>query len=388
MKRRFLLPLLFLPLHTTLFAEQTAQPSVEDLISKIDSLNSRLTLVETQRNEEQTALKSGNKYAPQLFGSTMVYYNLNTDIGTHRFALRNAHLGVRGKASDRVSYKTQINFHNLSSVSVLDAFVQYDSKRLTLTLGQQWIHLTADFDRSGPATNLFTSRSYGALYAASYSSSTAVKSLGNRDIGVYGSYVIYEKIPIKLSLGVFNGEGANNIVWDEYDGMNYTGRIEIGGKSGLSAGASVYIGNTILSQEIDIYSVEMRYVTSKLFVEANYQQRDLTAENAATQSARTYLLQSYYKLTTPKSRLFDHLAPSLRFDYASDISYLNLVTEQTELLSAGRLSALVHFMFKGAKIRSRLTAGYEKVFLKESPSDIDQNPLFQDRLTLAATIAF
>lgn len=363
------------------------QPSIEQLISQIDSLNNRLSLVESQSESTLKSSKEERFYMPQIFGATMVYYNYNINNSNQRFAVRNAHLGVRGKVSNSVSYKTQVNLHNLAKVTVLDAFVQYDSKNFNLALGQQWIHITADYDRSGPAQNLFTSRSFGAVFIPIYSSSTEIATLGNRDIGLYGNYTFGGKLPITLSLGAFNGEGVNQISWD--DNMNITGRIQIGGKKGFSAGASIYTGESPLEQSLDIYSAEARYVGKNLFVEANYQQRDLRdTPSSPVRSTQTYLLQSYYTIKCPKSRLFDNVTPSFRFDYGADIDYLNLVTELVESHTAGRTTALMHFMFKGTKIRSRFTLAYENVIFKDEPTDLYQNPLLQDRLTVAMTVAF
>lgn len=355
--------------------------SAQSQESEIELLKQRVEVLES----EQAKAKKSSFYTPQLCGSMMAYFNVNTYDGDQRFAIRNAQVGVRGNASNNISYYIQVNFHNLAKVTVLDSYIRYKYERFDLTLGQQWTHLTADFDRCGPKSNLFTSRSYGVVYLPVYTNGSALSSFGNRDIGLYGNYTLSTELPITLSLGVFNGAGYNNIEWD--NDINVTGRIQIGGKKGLSGGASIYSGTTLYDQNTTILSGEVRYVTDNLFVEANYQ-RKVTEMDGGDQTIQTGLIEGYYTIKTPNSCLFDSYAPTIRYDFGCDMLYSNLTSGDIEEQDAGRISALMHFMLKGSKIRSRFSVGYEKVIMSEKPSDIADNPLFQDRFTVAMTIAF
>ncbi len=349
--------------------------------SEIELLKQRLEVLEGA----QAKAKERSFYAPQLFGSMMAYFNVNTYNGDQRFAVRNAHLGAKGNASKSITYFMQINFHNLAKITVLDSYMRYTHEGFNLTLGQQWIHLTSDFDRCGPKSNLFTSRSYGVVFIPMYSDVGSIWSFGNRDIGLYANYTFSTDIPITLSLGAFNGAGFNKIEWD--NDINLTGRIQIGGKSGLSGGGSIYCGNTGFNQKTSIYSGEIRYIKNNLFIEANFQQKrvDLGDTNQITKAG---LIEGYYIFKTPESRLFDSYAPTLRYDFGDGMLYKNLKSGDIEEQDASRISALINFMLKGSRIRSRFSVGYEKVFMGEKPSDIAQNPFFNDRFTLATTVAF
>ncbi len=350
---------------------------------EIEMLKQRLELLEG----ESAKAKESSFYTPQLCGSMMAYFNVNTNSGDQRFAVRNAQVGIKGNASNNISYYIQVNFHNLAKVSVLDTYMRYTYEGFNLTLGQQWTHLTSDFDRCGPKSNLFTTRSYGVVYIPVYTNGSALSSFGNRDIGLYGNYTFAGDLPITLSIGVFNGAGINNIEWDS--DINFTGRVQLGGSKGLSGGASVYSGNTLYDQSSTILSGEIRYVNSNLFVEANYQQKTVDMNGTdQTQTTKTGLIEGYYTFKTPDSRLFDSYAPTVRYDFGDGMLYSNLSSGEIEEQSAGRLSALMNFMLKGSKIRSRFSIGYEKVFMSEEPSDLVENPLFQDRFTVAMTVAF
>lgn len=354
----------------TTFSAVAEESKSED----IEMLKKRLEILENEKTERSF-------YTPKVCGAMMAYFNVNTYDGDQRFAVRHAHLGVKGNASNNISYYIHVNFHNLAKVTVLDSYMRYKYRGFDLTLGQQWIHLTSDFDRCGPLKNLFTSRSFGSVYTPAYTNGSAISNFGNRDIGLYGNYTFATRVPITLSIGAFNGAGINKIEWD--NDINLTGRIKIGGAKGLSGGASFYGGYTLYNQKVMIYSGEMRYITNNLFVEANYQQRDVE-----DQTTKAGLAQGYYTIKTPKSKLFDSYAPTVRYDFGENMLYPNLTSEEVEEQDAGRISALMNFTLKGTKIRSRLSVGYEKVFMAEKPSDIVKSPLFQDRFTVAMTVGF
>lgn len=358
-------------------------PTIQELMAEVSQLKSQVKEIEQQAE----ATKKNSFYTPQLDGSMVAYFNYNPDTQEERFALRNAQIAVRGNASNNITYLIQVNYHNLAKVSVLDSYIRYTYKGFNSTIGQQWIHLTTDFDRCGPKSNIFTSRSYGVVFIPMYSTETSLSTLGNRDIGLYSNYTFGGAIPVTLSFGLFNGLGANNLAWDRT--TNITGRIMIGGKEGLAGGASLYTGSTPYDQEITIWSAETRYVKGGFFVEANYQQRRLT--DFSTEPMRltqTGLLQSYYIIKTPKSKLFDSFAPTVRYDFGRGVDYLNEVTDLVEQHDVNRITAVMNMNLKGAKIKSRLGIGYEEIFMPEKPSDMEENALFQDRFTISLTVAF
>lgn len=344
----------------------------------------------------QSDVKVKSPYAPEFYGALMAAFNVSTNNGISRFNVRNSRFGFKGKASRDLNYVVQIDFHNQGSVSVLDTYLGYKHKNFEFKMGQQQIHLTKDSDR-GPSSNLFTTRSIAAIYSTAYFGTDSngdqyIKTLGTRDIGVYGTYKIECNIPIHISAGIFNGTGINNADWDNK--ANYVARLTMGGGNGLFGGVSYYTGETLLDQDIDIYSGELSYNNDKFFVEALYQGRVVT-EGGDSDLMNIFVVQGLYKYFTPKSRMFDYISPALRWDYGNNLGYLNLVEEGVgyslafvELIDVNRLSAVVNIGLKEGRIRSRISVGYEKVFMNYDPADFDYNPLMHDKFILALVAAF
>ncbi|MFI3266360.1 MAG: porin [Rikenellaceae bacterium] len=366
---------------------QAQTKTVEDLQAELAALSDKFEALDAEliSDKEKSATKAF--YTPSVFGSALTYYNLSTYSGEQRFAVRNAHIGVTGNASESVTYQIQVNFHNLASVSVLDSWIKYRYSRFDVTLGQQFIHLTADFDRAGPKSSLFTTRSYGNVFIPAYTNGTTLKSLGNRDIGLYANYTLGCDLPITLSAGVFNGAGINQISWSDH--VNILARLQIGRSKGLSAGASAYTGSTPYLQDISIYSAEVRYVSNSLFVEANLQNQQLREdEDSLYQSMSTGLIQGYYTFKLKANKAFESIAPTLRYDFGNNVNYSNSSSSTVERVDVERITAQLNFNFNGAKIRSRFSIGYEKIIPEQVPSDIADNTLFQDKFTVGMTVAF
>ncbi|MFI3305341.1 MAG: porin [Rikenellaceae bacterium] len=354
---------------------------------QIEALMSRLEAIEKERATEAEAAKTKSFYAPQLNGAILAYFNVNTYDGDQRFAVRSAHLSVRGNASTNMSYYIHWDCNNLTSFKMLDTYIRYVSERknFNLTLGQQWIYITSDYTRNGPKSSIFTSRSLGVVYLANYTNGSAIKSFGIRDIGLYANYTFDTATPVTLSLGAFNGAGSNSLEWD--NDINLTGRIQVGDTKGLSGGASIYGGTTMYEQKVIIASAEVRYITENLFVEGNYQYKRVGGEPTIGKVAQSGLIQGYYTIKTPNNRLFASFAPTARYDFGRGMLYTNPDSGVAEQ-NASRLTTQISFMMNGAKIRSRLSIGFEKIFMSDKPSDYAENTLFQDRFTVGMTVAF
>ncbi len=288
---------------------------IKQLQSTIESLQAQITQnrieIEADKQElaaKESAAKENSLYTPQVFGTVMATFNLSTYNDMMRFNVRNSRFGLKGLASKHLSYAVQIDFHNQGSVSVLDSYICYKQSNFQFKFGQQQIHLTSDLSR-GPSSNLFTTRSYSAIYSTSYyvtnsDGSQSIKSIGSRDIGAYAIYKFDQMAtPLTLSFGVFNGTGINTPTWD--NSLNVVGRLTIGAeKKGLFGGVSYYTGETALRQSIEIISAEMRYQNKTVFVEGSLQRRNL--EYNGTQNLTLAYIQGYYNFLTPKSKAFEY----------------------------------------------------------------------------------
>ncbi len=373
------------------------QKSITQLQTEIKQVRSELESGSSTTNGKSAATKPSSLYTPNVYGVVMAAFNVSTNNGISRFNVRNTRFGVKGQASRDMSYAMQIDFHNQGSVSVLDAYVKYKRNNFDFRFGQQQINLTKDLNR-GPSSNLFSTRSLAAVYSTTYfkvnsDGSESVSSLGSRDIGVHLDYKIDTDIPIHISGGIFNGTGINNAEWDNQ--VNYTVRVTAGGSKGLFAGASYYTGETPQDQGVDIYSAEVSYNSDKFFAESLYQHRTIDELGDQTQSMGIVVVQSYYNIFTPKSRYLDYIAPVLRWDYGNNVGYLSLADDSVgytldfiELVNVHRISAGVNFGLTEGKVRSRLSIGYEKIFMNYTPADFAYNPLMHDKFTVAFTAAF
>ncbi len=350
--------------------------------------------------ERVERLEKMDYYAPKVFGAIMAYNNISTYNGDSRFNVRFSRFGVRGRVSDNISYLSQVDFSAQGNLLVLDAYVKYANAQgnLDFTLGQQLVHFNSNIDR-GPAACLFMSRSFCAIYLLNYAQYDAAGEytsafLGARDIGASLTYTFRlgkKETPLMLGAAIFNGDGINNPQWNAISKMSYLARFQLGDtRKGVSGGANAYYGNTQTEQEIQIYSGEVRYQTEQLFVEAIYSQRRLRANfgDGPLDLFQGVTFQGYYTIPTPKSKAFKNVAPLLRWDGATGISYQDVNTGVASKVNAHRITPAVNIAMKGEKVRTRLSVAYEKVFTKHQLTDFDNNYALVDRVSVGFTVVF
>lgn len=371
---------------TPLHAEEN-----DDQLSTAEEIE-QLKLAVEQLKSEVTSAKKDNFYAPHVNGVVFTSFSVSGYDGDSRFNVRNTRLGVKGNAAKELSYAMQVDFHNQGSISVLDAYVRYKHDDFDFTLGQQHIHLSTESDR-GPSSFLFNTRSYASILATAYydvdeSGAYSTSSLGSRDIGAYASYTFDGEVPISVSGGVFNGLGINNVAWSSR--KNYIMRIMAGSvMQGFRGGASYYLGENVLGQEMDIFTGELSYKKRNLYLEGQYQQRRLESEALQVmQVMQLGYLQGYYTIPISESKIFSYISPRLRWDWGDDLEYLNLASDFVERYNVNRFTPQVNIGFNGEKIRSHIGVSYEKIMMSDTPSDISVNPLMQDKFTIAFVAAF
>ncbi len=387
---------------TTQTATQTeTETQITQLQAELAALRAEFQEVKAevdQAQEEATAEAESEKkksfYMPQMFGAMMATLNVGTYDGLTRFNVRNSRFGIKGNASRDLSYQLQIDFHNQGSVSVLDAYMSYKLKNFGFKLGQQHINLSEDLKR-GPNGCLFTTRSFTAIASTAYVSGSdgdySLKSLGSRDIGAYVDYSLGKNspIPINLGVGVFNGSGANNPEWSH--SVNVSARVILGDlKQGFSGGSSIYTGTNSLDQDMTIWTGEARYVSKDLFVESTVQQRRLQGDDGLDKLFVANI-QGFYNIHLDESKIFDYIAPTLRWDMGYNMSYMVEDSEgvifDAQNIDANRLTVALNFRFKGAKLRSRMLLGYEFIFT-DTLADATYNELMQDKFTFGLICAF
>jgi hypothetical protein len=320
-------------------------------------------------------------YAPKIDGVVKVKLEGSLYDSRMRFDVRNSRFGVRGKVSENMSYRTQVEFSNEGKLSVLDACVTYQLPVVAVSLGQQQYAFSADLARS-PMQNIFANRTFVAKYTISYADTSGkAHSLGSRDIGGLLSVSLRQWIPVVLKVGLFNGSGVNNPVWQE--SLNISAKAEYGGERGLQAAASYYNGQTPYASGITMWGGELRYIARRFTLDGEAAQR-ICKQNGAQQKLTSAYLQGFYSFFFKPNKFAQYLAPTLRYDIVRNGCYEGADGQfDAQRVSIGANLGVSHKAFKG-----EIRAGFEKYIPSRKPGNFHNNPLLHDKLTVEMVVAF
>jgi hypothetical protein len=322
-----------------------------------------------------------NSYAPEIDGIVKVKFEESLYDGRTRFDVRNSRFGVHGKASENMSYRTQVEFNNEGKLSVMDAYVTYRLPGVAVSLGQQKYAFSTDLGRS-PMQNIFANRTFVAKYTVSYADTGgSVRSLGSRDIGGLLSVSLRRWVPVVLHAGLFNGSGVNNPVWQK--SLNISAKVEYGGEQGLQAAASYYKGHTPYAQNITMWGGELRYVAHRFTLDGEAAQRTCTQGGAQQQLTSAYL-QGLYTFYLKPNKLAQYLAPTLRYDIVRNGCY----ESARGLFDAQRVSAGANVGVSRKALRGEIRFCLEKYIASRKPANFSDNPLLHDKATIEMVVAF
>ena len=137
-------------------------------------------------------------WAPHISGTIRTKGEYQTEEKEGRFEVRNARVAFDGNVLPNVIYKAEIDFSDEGQIKMLDAYAGIKPlKAFSLRLGQMRVPFSIDAHRS-PHQQYFANRSFIA------------KQVGNvRDVGLTFGYT-FDKIPLTLEAGTFNGSGLTN----------------------------------------------------------------------------------------------------------------------------------------------------------------------------------
>ena len=381
--------------------------SVSEVSSSTESVIEKTAVQPSAQAESSDEVS----YVPKIDGAVKAKFELSTYDGEFRFNVRNSRFGVSGNVSRRMIYRMQVDFNNEGKVSILDAYAGYQTGRWDVRLGQQQYHLSTDLDR-GPSSNMFANRSFLAKYLTSYYGSELVngkpkdfvRTLGSRDLGVMATYALETRVPLKFFFGIFNGSGINNPEWGR--SVNFVGRVEIGKAvpEGWRMALAYYDGSAPMhdrvidnmgvyeqvpfKQKMRIGVAEMCYRSGAFFIEGEYARRYLENDVRKYQVMTASHIHTYYLFSMGPTCPLNHIAPIVRWDVGNGMDYLNTVTETVQTVNANRITAGVNFGFGKKFTRSEIRLNYEKYFLKNQPSDLSVNKLYQDKFTIEVVAAF
>lgn len=328
---------------------------------------------------DSAEIKTG--YAPKIDGIVKVKFEGSLYDGRTRFDVRNSRFGVQGKASENMSYRTQVEFSNEGKLAVMDAYVTYRLPVVTVSLGQQKYAFSTDLGRS-PMQNIFANRTFVAKYAVCYADASGkVRSLGSRDIGGLLSVSLRRWTPVVLHAGLFNGSGAGNPVWQE--SLNFSAKAEYGGEQGLQAAVNYYNGHTPYAQAIAMWGGELRYVTRSFTLDGEAAQRTCR-QGGTLQNLTSAYLQGIYAFRLRPSKLAQYLAPTLRYDIVRNGCY----ESADGLFDARRLSAGANVGVSRRAFRGEIRLCFEKYIASRKPGNFRDNPLLHDKATVEMVVAF
>lgn len=346
-------------------------------------------------------------YTPDVFGAVKAKFELSTSNGQQRFNVRNSRIGVKGFVSERMRYAVQIDFNNEGKISILDSYATYSLGRFEISLGQQQYKFSTDLDR-GPSSNMFSNRSFIAKYLTTYYGSDVVggketfyvKNIGSRDIGALVSYDFPDEIPLRFSVGAFNGAGVNNPEWSR--SVNVVTRLIIGKRDGFGGAISYYGGTTPVltrvvrtdaglenekfNQKINMWGSELHYVGRAFLIEAEYAQRRL--QNNGLEMLHAAHVHGFYRFKLPENKLANHIAPHLRWDMGRGVDFINTQTKLHEKFNANRITASLSIGLSEKMLQSEIRFGYEKYIMKDHASDFHVNPLLHDKMTIEFVASF
>ncbi len=300
-------------------------------------------------------------WAPHISGTIRAKGEYQTEEKEGRFEVRNARVAFDGNVLPNVIYKAEIDFSDEGQIKMLDAYAGIKPlKAFSLRLGQMRVPFSIDAHRS-PHQQYFANRSFIA------------KQVGNvRDVGLTFGYT-FDKIPLTLEAGTFNGSGLTNQkdYWTKT--LNFSAKAQYVLPFGLTLqgsiqkispnGGAVYLYDGGATLHCGNWTIEAEYLrkhyTNNTFSDVN-----------AIDAFVCYLL--------PLQRVFDHVSFLARYDQMDNHSNGQLNangTLQVDDAARKRLTGGVTFSFS-QKINADIRLNYEKYFYDDimlaKPSERDK----------------
>lgn len=271
-------------------------------------------------------------------------YEMDTESGEGRFALRSSRVGVQGDVSKYLSYKFMMDLSDNGKFTVLDVYATIKPvKGLKFTFGQGALPIHNSFTTS-PNVIDYANRPFIGKYLFS-----------SRDIGLTANYTIKQKgFPIAVEAGIFNGDGINNPVWTKK--FAYSGRVLFGSMTGFRATAKFLSYNADETNNTFIWGADLRYENSDFKIEAEYATKTNKSEivNPEGEVLSLAYVQSMVKIPV-QSNTFKSINPCLRWDGAGyDILDRGL--------GCNKATAGVNFVFNTDVVTSLFRINYEHFF--------------------------
>ncbi len=289
-------------------------------------------------------------YIPKISGVMRGRWEIETETGDNRFAIRNARIKIQGNIARPIDYTVQADLCELGDFKFLDAYIRLKAtKFLQFKVGQFRVPFGVDPFR-GPANFLFANRSFIGRDMANM-----------RSVGVSVAYN-FDKIPLNIEAGVFNNTPITEHSKFNGDKVFASKAVYTLGNFQIVGGFESIIPDSVRMNQIDAAVV---FTHDRWHVEAEYINIHYT--NSAFSTCNAYNIFANYSMPI-KLGVFNGLSFQARWegsDAYSNGKYNddgNLYANHPE---RNRLTLGSTLTYKLKNLRCDLRLNYEKYFYDE-----------------------
>jgi len=257
---RILIGVLAIALPMSINAQvRPVKPNQEPKQAKVEKVDKEKLEKEKLEKQERREKQKGGLEMPRISGFVQGMYQANLsdegELKDNTLRMRRVRLSVDGNLSKTVSYKIQGDFTR--SPMLVDAFIKYKPCReFAIQLGQFKTPFTIESPINPVNLEIFD---YGEAVQqlGGYKDVCGVGALG-RDLGVMATGSLfpvegeegYKYSIVDYSIGVFNGNGANNL--DNNNSKDLVGRLDVHpGLKEITLSGSYYYGKYTKDENID-----------------------------------------------------------------------------------------------------------------------------------------
>ena len=309
--------------------EKEKQKKIE--LEKSDKEKLEIERIEKEKHEGKGMM--GGFEMPKISGFVQGMYqaDLNNDfeLQDNTFRMRRVRLSVDGHLSKTVSYKIQGDFTR--SPMLVDAYLKYKPCReFAIQVGQFKTPFTLESPINPVNLEIFD---YGEAVQqlVGYKDVCGVGALG-RDLGVMATGSLfpvkgeegYKYSIVDYAVGVFNGNGANNL--DNNNRKDIVGRLEVHpGMKDLTLSGSYYYGKYYKDEDFNgtrnRWAAGLQYNDGKLVIRGEYLNgttgyQGFEGEEAPKQfNSKGYYAVAGYNFQFGKEGKEQKLMPVLRYEH-------------------------------------------------------------------------
>ena len=257
---RILIGVLAIALPMSINAQvKPVKPNQEPKQAKVEKVDKEKLEKEKLEKQERHEKQKGGLEMPKISGFVQGMYQANLsdegELKDNTLRMRRVRLSVDGNLSKTVSYKIQGDFTR--SPMLVDAFIKYKPCReFAIQLGQFKTPFTIESPINPVNLEIFD---YGEAVQqlGGYKDVCGVGALG-RDLGLMATGSLfpvegeegYKYSIVDYSIGVFNGNGANNL--DNNNSKDLVGRLDVHpGLKEITLSGSYYYGKYTKDENID-----------------------------------------------------------------------------------------------------------------------------------------